>query len=109
MQVRSVDLGTANGEMFAPSNGLEIEGSAFGLRALFRLVEVQETPDFAVPDGRVPFSLIFHGPKGLDWPQGTVTFMFPDLGEAEIFVVPIGMVDRGAGPAGGMVYQACFN
>lgn len=109
MQMQSFDLGKVTSGMFVPSNGAEIEGSAFGLRAIFRLAGIQENPEFAVPDGRVPFSLMFHGPGGLDWPQGMVKFIFPDLGEAEIFVVPVGMVDRDAGLAGGLVYQACFN
>jgi hypothetical protein len=47
------------------------------------------------------FSLLFSGPAPL-LPQQTYTLSHPQLGELEIFLVPIQEVDRG------FVYQAIF-
>lgn len=53
--------------------------------------------------GREPFSLIFLGPPQSPYlPQGTYRFVHPQLGNLDIFIVPIGpQTDR-------MQYQAVF-
>ena len=53
---------------------------------------------------RVPFSLVFHAPGGELAPQQTFTVRHPQLGELEIFLVPLGP-DRERG----MTYEAVFS
>lgn len=52
---------------------------------------------------REPFSLIFSGPAGLSFEQGTYTLEFDVLGEVPIFLVPVGIED------GAMQLEAVFN
>lgn len=52
--------------------------------------------------GRLQFSLVFHGPQAPALPQGTYEVTHPELGALAIFLVPIG-------PAGDrMQYEAAF-
>ncbi|HKP89927.1 MAG TPA: hypothetical protein VJT75_08120 [Thermoleophilaceae bacterium] len=54
--------------------------------------------------GRVPFSLIFHAPERDRYaPQQTFTLRHPELGEFELFMVPLGPDERG------MQYQAVIS
>ncbi|HZW26297.1 MAG TPA: hypothetical protein VFF26_12505 [Gallionella sp.] len=40
---------------------------------------------------RPPFSLIFSGPAGISFQQGTYTLDHDELGELHIFLVPVGI------------------
>ena len=52
----------------------------------------------------VPFSLIFHAPDPSQVvPQQTIAVRHPELGELELFLVPIGPDERGMG------YQAVIS
>ena len=54
--------------------------------------------------GRVPFSLVFHAPERDRYaPQQIFTLRHPELGEFELFMVPLGPDDRG------MQYQAVIS
>ena len=54
--------------------------------------------------GRVPFSLVFHAAaRDRYWPQQTFTLRHADLGEFELFMVPLGPDERG------MRYQAVIS
>jgi hypothetical protein len=56
------------------------------------------------PDGqeRVPFSLVFRGPTGPVVPQGTHRLRHGEVGELDLFLVPIGPDSEG------MRYEAVF-
>lgn len=68
-------------------------------------VELVEAADFGTPvpaGGRVPFRLLFHGPRGPVLPQRIYRFEHPVLEPCDLFIVPIG-------PAGDrMRYEAIF-
>jgi hypothetical protein len=44
---------------------------------------------------RVPFSLLFHGPADTPVRQQICGFRHPQLGEFELFIVPLGPDDQG--------------
>ena len=54
--------------------------------------------------GRVPFSLIFVAPGGELVPQGIFSLRHADLGDFELFLVPLG-----PNADGGMTYEAVIN
>ena len=54
--------------------------------------------------GRVPFSLLFHAAdRDRHWPQQTFRLRHAELGELELFLVPLGPDERG------MQYQAVIS
>ena len=61
------------------------------------------TAQFAPPEMRPPFSLIFLGPGNLIMPQGLYLLRHDEMGEVTIFLVPVGKDERGVS------YQATFN
>jgi len=70
----------------------------------FTLVEAR-TLSHPLPQGttRSAFSLLFHSDSPVLFPQGIYRMDHPDIGEVEIFLVPI------ARQQPGFVYQAVFN
>ena len=86
------------GERFTVESG---DGSS----QLFELVEATSNPDHARTTGstRDPFSLIFRGPIQPFLLQGTYRFQHREIGELDIFIVPIGPRDDH------MQYQAVFS
>lgn len=70
----------------------------------FTLVQAQSLSEKA-PAGmsRPPFALMFHNRSVTLYPQGVYTMQHPELGDVDIFLVP---VERGTP---GFVYQAVFN
>jgi hypothetical protein len=58
--------------------------------------------DRATGDRRVPFSLVFQGPKDFLLPQRIYPFEHEALGAFEIFIVPIGVDEKG------LRYEAVF-
>lgn len=64
------------------------------------LVEVTTGPPRA--EGRQPFSLVFRGPANEVWPQRMYRIAVPDLGEMDVFLVPIGP------DSAGQRYEAVF-
>jgi hypothetical protein len=52
---------------------------------------------------RSPFSLLFHNASQVLFPQGIYRMGHPDIGEVEIFLVPVARHEPG------FVYQAVFN
>jgi hypothetical protein len=73
------------------------------------LTSCEETPYGSAEDWqdaiqRVPFSLFFHDADGSRFlPQQIVSFRHPELGEFELFIVPLGPDERG------MRYEAVIN
>lgn len=53
-------------------------------------------------DGREPFALLFRGPAHTPLPQQVHRFVHPELGELDIFVVPVEVTADGLG------YEAIF-
>jgi hypothetical protein len=53
--------------------------------------------------GMERFSTFFYGPAGFFLPQQTYDLVHPELGESQIFLVPIGQDTRG------IKYEAVFN
>lgn len=81
------------------------EGEAFEL-----VLSRCEAAGFGSPDqlreqfGREPFSLIFHAAeRDRYWPQQTFRLRHAELGELELFLVPLGPDERG------MQYQAVIS
>lgn len=66
-----------------------------------------EAKPISAPDAqdlaREPFSLLFFCETPEVLPQGIYRLRHPDIGEADVFLVPV------ARQAGGFVYQAIFN
>jgi hypothetical protein len=75
------------------------EGDAEPIAA--RLVEVKAR---SAPPGYEQFSVLFVGPASPAWPQGTYRFVHAQLGEAELFMVPVG---RRAGDS--VEYEVCIS
>ena len=53
--------------------------------------------------GMERFSLFFYGPASVFLPQQTYELVHPELGELQIFLVPLGQDTRG------ITYEAVFN
>ena len=74
--------------------------------ASFELLEAAEStePGGRGPDGttRMQFSLVFRGPTSPLHPQGTYRLAHADLGELDLFLVPVGSEPDG------IRYQAAF-
>jgi hypothetical protein len=88
----------------------ECLGSAFQLtygEAATLSLELQEAQPLRLPEhqpqAREPFSLIFRGPLDPQLPQAIYPLEHGQLGELEIFLVPIKR------DAQGMYYEAIFN
>lgn len=56
----------------------------------FELVEASEMPSSQVTAGRRPFSVIFRGPKEPILPQSIYRVSHDQLGELDLFLVPLG-------------------
>ena len=67
-----------------------------------QLIEAKKFASGAEGD-RVPFSLLFRGPEGMDLPQAIYQVAHDKLGDGEIFLVPLGPGKEG------MLYEAVFN
>ena len=67
-----------------------------------QLIEAKELGSGA-DGGRAPFSLLFRGPEGMELPQGVYKVAHDDLGDGEIFLVPLGPGKEG------VLYEAVFN
>jgi len=83
------------GEMFV----LDVSGNA-GER--LELVEVNALPSQGGPREQ-PFALIFKGPGGSGQQQGMVKLTHDDMGEFDIFLVPVEEDQRGR------LFEAIFN
>ena len=53
--------------------------------------------------GRQSFSIVFRGPRDLEMTQGTYPVSHEELGEFNLFLVPIGPDEKG------MCFEAVFN
>ena len=94
-------------DLFAGRVGEPFEVGADGVPAVtMELADAVEgtEPGGPGPDGgqRRQFSLVFRGPAGPVLPQATYRLDHAELGELELFLVPIGP------DAGGMRYEAAF-
>jgi hypothetical protein len=85
-------------------------GTSFGVRVPtptpveLELVEVKDyVPQSNEPGGMERFSLFFYGPKEIMLKQGTFTLEHPAMGEVVLFMVPIGLDQRG------FRYEVVFN
>jgi hypothetical protein len=67
-----------------------------------RRLDVELIEATGAPQGR-PFSLVFRGPKDPRLSQRIYAFAHDRLGEFEMFIVPIGIDERG------LRYEAVFN
>ena len=94
------DFATHVGEQFV----VMPNGEAAGLPML--LAEATENTELGGrgPEGqeRLQFSLVFRGPVEPALPQGTFRVSHEELGDLELFLVPIGRDD------GGVRYEAAF-
>ena len=81
-------------------------GSTFraGDRIEFSLAEVNPLPRSPHAPRSEPFSLIFLGPPNPILPQATYRLTHDQLGELDIFIVPVG-----PDPQGRIQYEAVFN
>jgi hypothetical protein len=87
-------------------------GDVFGISAAdgpdvpVTLVEATQGAELGGPgpagQHRRQFSLVFHAPTSEVWHQGTYELRHQDLGELELFLVPIGT------DAEGVLYEAAF-
>ena len=91
--------------------GLTIDDFAGRVGELFRFVTDMGTVDCELAEcerlgaaeaGRIPFSLVFLGPADPGLPQRTYPCSHDELGDFELFVVPIGR------DAAGTRYEAVF-
>jgi hypothetical protein len=83
------------GERFS----MELDG---GVKHDVELIEVTRLGDQPTDGRRAPFSIVFRGPAEPVAPQRIYCFRHAELGELELFVVPIG-ADRE-----GVRYEAVF-
>jgi hypothetical protein len=68
-----------------------------------RLIEVTVGPQFNENAPRVPFSIVFRGPRDILLSQGIYSLEHETAGNFEIFLVPIGPDEKG------MRFEAVFN
>ena len=99
--METIDLATVTADRFEP-----LRGQAFELRApsgalALTLAEVRRLGEALRPGGA--FSLIFVAKDASHLPQAIYPVGHPELGQVDIFLVPIGPV-----PGGGHGYQAVF-
>jgi hypothetical protein len=88
-------------ETFAPLAGSAFSVGAGGHGVSLELVEVNALRSLGdVP--RAPFSLLFAGPQEPLLPQATYTLTHAQLGDVDIFIVPVSQ------DAGGVRYEAIF-
>lgn len=87
-----------------------LEGSFFNARcgevtATLELVEARlEKASYAMPgSSRKPFSLLFRGPEGIQFNQGSLELSHPEFPALEIFTTPVGCT------GGRYLIQAVFN
>ena len=69
-----------------------------------QLIDVKELPAQPGAPRAKPFSLVFGGPRQPFLEQRTYRLSHADLGELDIFLVPIGYSAQG-----GFLYEAVFN
>src|SRR5690349_21851060 len=70
----------------------------------FELTQVKSyNPQGSEQSGMERFSLYFQGPGDVMLNQGTFTFEHPEMGELQLFTVPIGRDERG------VQYEVVFN
>lgn len=76
-------------EDFSPLIGSEVEVIAYGKQARLKVKEaaVIKSPS---PRAAPPFHLVFAAPPAWRVPQGLFRVTHPQLGEIELFAVPIG-------------------
>jgi hypothetical protein len=67
------------------------------------LSECEAAPESGPPEGRMPFSLIFHAPGPGYLPQQIFSVGHAELGDLDLFLVPLGPSQKG------MAYQAVVN
>ena len=70
---------------------------------VFTLNEVWKGSAVSPVSGRTTFSLLFYGPTEPLLPQGTYRIEHPDLGNLDLFIVPLGPDNNG------VRYEAVFN
>jgi hypothetical protein len=83
------------GERFS----MELDG---GVEQDVELIELTRLGDQPTGGSRAPFSIVFRGPAGPVAPQRIYRFRHAELGELELFVVPIGADGEG------VRYEAIF-
>lgn len=85
-------------------------GTSFNVRQVeggfaIRLADAYRSKVFEGQPRDEPFTLVFTSPPGPHLPQGLFNLEHDELGEVEIFLVPIGPETAG----GDMRYEAIFN
>jgi hypothetical protein len=99
-----MDLASATAATFSDHVGQPFEVSAGdGVSHTLALASVREGAAAPWPGARVPFVLVFEGPREPLLPQAIYGFTHPDLGEFGIFIVPVGIEGEA------VVYEAVFN
>lgn len=91
-----IDLGTLAVEDFFPHIGKVVRLAAENGECQLVLKVAKDAKRYAREgQAREPFSLVFSGPSGTSFQQGTYTLGFEGMGELQIFLVPVG-IEEGA-------------
>ncbi len=100
-----MDLEPLTAATFSAHRGTSFSVMATGDELVeLRLTSIDELPRQSGAPRAQPFSLIFTGPRSPLLVQRTYRLAHPELGELEIFLVPIGYDENG-----GLRYEAVFN
>ena len=98
----TIDLASLTADRFESLRGQAFELSAPGGALALTLAEVRRLGEALRPGGA--FSLLFVAKDAHHLPQAIYPLNHPELGQVDIFLVPIGPVPGG----GGFGYEAVF-
>jgi hypothetical protein len=98
-----LDLATVTIETFTPCLGQTFEAVFTDGRIPLKLAEASSLGVARTPEGRPPFSLLFHGATKLRLPQRVYRLENTTLGVMEIFLVQVGDTPNWSG------FEAIFN
>lgn len=99
-----MDLSQLTYETFRDRIGESFRDTEAGIA--FELLQVEDLTEVArnvPPDARAPFSLMFRAPAESALPQGIRPLAHDELGDLELFLVPV------ANEPDGLRYQAVFS
>ena len=94
-------LDTATSATFQPHVGERFDVTPKQGKPFEAVLSSCEETSYGSPDERrqaaqrVPFSLVFHGPSTLPVGQQMCAFRHPQLGDFDLFIVPLGPDEQG--------------
>jgi hypothetical protein len=95
--------GSVSFERFETCVGSDFVGVEGSGTTRFALVEAQPLREAGVRGTGAPFSLLFSASDGAATEQGTYRLRHPDLGDVDIFLVPVAQGETG------LLFEAVFN